>query len=298
MNLMLSFILRYTSFFVNGRVVADYYDFGRITEALRVNHGSLMENDVLRNYCEGSDTMACRAVTILVHYAVLTTFFWLLVEGVYLQLVINRNSTGIKSFAHFIVLGWGLPLIPTIIWVILKAKMETAKDRCWEDFVGGHLWVVISVPIFLSILINFFFFINVIRIGIFKLPAHNMTGTDYRLARSTLTLILLMGIPYVAFGVIHFLSDFDSEQFKAAYMMRVLFQLTFVSIQGALVAILYCFINSEVQKEIKKFIRTWRRRNLGQEFSESYSEQLTSAIPLNTKEELLDNNKPHYDVLA
>jgi len=304
MNLMLSFILRYTSILVKDKVFIDHYDFSQVKEAFRGSYENLLGNqDVLRTYCQGGNTMACRIAIVLMHYAVLANFSWLLAEGVYLQLVISRNFTGIKRFPLFLALGWGLPVVPMIIWVI--SRLKTANENCWEDAAGGYSWVAINVPILLTILINFLIFIDAIRILIFKLRAHSITQTDskYRSARSTLTLILLVGIPCIVFGFFPFLNDQESEQFKVAYMICVSCKVTFTSIQGALVAILYCFFNSEVQGEVKKFIRTWRKRTLNQELSGSYSEQMTSSTPLNTKDEVqemdsLDNNKPHCEMLA
>jgi len=302
MNLMLSFIISYTSIFVKDKVVTDHYDFSEIKKVFHTNYENLLENkEVLRTYCvDGYNTMACRVAMALVQYAVLTNFSWLLAEGVYLQLVISRNFTANKSFPLIMALGWGLPLVPTIIWIILRLK--TANEKCWED--SAAIDSAISVSILVTILINFLIFINVIRILMFKLRAHSMTRTDskYKLARSTLTLILLVGIPCVVFGLIPFLYEQDSEHFKVAYVMSVSCQLTFTSIQGMLVVLLYCFFNSEVQGEIKKFIRAWRKRTLNQELSESNSEQSTSAIPLNTKVEVqnnsMDSNKPLCEMLA
>ncbi|XP_072771323.1 vasoactive intestinal polypeptide receptor 2 isoform X3 [Nerophis lumbriciformis] len=67
-----------------------------------------------------------------------------------------------------------------------------------------------------------------------------------RLAKSTLLLIPLFGIHYVVFVS---LSESIAEDYK------IFFDLALGSFQGLVVAILYCFLNSEVQSELK---RKWR----------------------------------------
>ncbi|KAM7412660.1 hypothetical protein PAMA_020167 [Pampus argenteus] len=75
------------------------------------------------------------------------------------------------------------------------------------------------------------------------------------LFRSTLTLIPLLGLHEVVFAVL-------TEEHTEGILryVNLFFQLFFNSFQGLLVAILYCFLNKEVQAEIKK---KWQRWKLG-----------------------------------
>uniref|UniRef100_A0A668UWS1 Gastric inhibitory polypeptide receptor n=1 Tax=Oreochromis aureus TaxID=47969 RepID=A0A668UWS1_OREAU len=75
-----------------------------------------------------------------------------------------------------------------------------------------------------------------------------------RLAKSTLTLIPLLGIHEVVFAVL------TNVQTDGVFRnINLFFQLFFNSFQGLLVAVLYCFVNKEVQAEIKT---TWQRLKL------------------------------------
>ncbi|RXM35719.1 hypothetical protein EOD39_3930 [Acipenser ruthenus] len=85
---------------------------------------------------------------------------------------------------------------------------------------------------------------------------------DTQLAKSTLTLIPLLGIHEVVFALL------TEEQAKGTLRnVKFFFELFLNSFQGLLVAILYCFINTEVQSEIRK---KWQRRNLGASLLEEH----------------------------
>uniref|UniRef100_A0A8C9F6J0 G-protein coupled receptors family 2 profile 2 domain-containing protein n=1 Tax=Pavo cristatus TaxID=9049 RepID=A0A8C9F6J0_PAVCR len=159
----------------------------------------------------------------------MANFFWLLVEGLYLHtlLVISFFSER-KYFWWYILIGWGMHLL---------------RPEYQEDVVHScALWV------------NFILFICIIRILVQKLHSpdvgHNETSQYSRLAKSTLLLIPLFGIHYIMFA-------FFPDNFKAE--VKLVFELVVGSFQGFVVAVLYCFLNGEVQAELK---RKWRRWHL------------------------------------
>ncbi|TRY67977.1 hypothetical protein DNTS_035545 [Danionella cerebrum] len=202
-----------------------------------------------------SGQAACKASVVFCHYCVLCNFFWLLVEALYL------NSLLISVFSHrrrcclwgFSLLGWGLPLIFIVLWIFSRMLFEDTEcntaislSRCWDINEASPYWWIIKGPIVVSIAVNFLLFLNIIRILVQKLnPRLIQFNNSYqyrRLAKSTLLLIPLFGSHYM---ICSFFPDFFSLS------LRLGIELCLGSFQGLIVAVLYCFLNQEVQNELR-----------------------------------------------
>ncbi|KAM9680422.1 vasoactive intestinal polypeptide receptor 1 isoform 2-T2 [Dama dama] len=147
--------------------------------------------------------------------------------------------------------GLGVPSTFTLVWTIIRIHFE--DYGCW-DTINSSLWWIIKAPILASILVNFILFIRIIGILVQKLRPPDVGKSDSspysRLAKSTLLLIPLFGVHYIMFA-------FFPDNFKAE--VKMVFELVVGSFQGFVVAILYCFLNGEVQAELR---RKWRRWHL------------------------------------
>uniref|UniRef100_A0A3Q2VBH9 Vasoactive intestinal peptide receptor 2 n=1 Tax=Haplochromis burtoni TaxID=8153 RepID=A0A3Q2VBH9_HAPBU len=193
----------------------------------------LVKDDILFNrnsHCSNQPSLVgCKASLVFFQYFIMANFFWLLVEGLYLHTLLVVIFSENRHFIVYMFIGWG---------------------RCWETNDQPIPNWVINGPIGFSIMVNFIQFICIIRILVQKLRCPDVGGNDQsqyrRLAKSTLLLIPLFGIHYVVFVT---LSESIAEDYK------IFFDLALGSFQGLVVAILYCFLNSEVQGELK---RKWR----------------------------------------
>ncbi|TDH15899.1 hypothetical protein EPR50_G00014330 [Perca flavescens] len=207
----------------------------------------------------------CRGAMVMMQYSVMANNYWLLVEGIYLHslLVITVFSER-KYFYIYLAIGWGAPLIFVLPWITVKYLYE--NEECWERNINMGYWWIIRSPILFAYLINFFIFIRIIKILMSKLRAHQMRYTDYkfRLAKSTLTLIPLLGIHAILFT---FVIDESVPKGSMLRLIRLFCDLLFNSFQGLLVAILYCFVNKEVQSEM---LKKWKRWKLGKDIDEEY----------------------------
>lgn len=239
MHLFTSFILRALSVLIKDSVLFSSQDI---------------------DHCSAYASSGCKFVVVFYQYCIMANYSWLLVEGLYLHslLVISFFSER-KYFWWYTTLGWGLPSVFIIAWSIARQMLEDIG--CWDININPEVWWIIKGPIILSIFINFILFVSIIRILIKKLKTPDVRGSNFnqykRLAKSTLLLIPLFGVHYITFTI------FLEEVSAVTAEIRLYVELAVGSFQGFVVAVLYCFLNGEVQSEIK---RKWRRWKLKKHF--------------------------------
>uniref|UniRef100_A0A8B9GQD7 Vasoactive intestinal peptide receptor 1a n=1 Tax=Astyanax mexicanus TaxID=7994 RepID=A0A8B9GQD7_ASTMX len=194
--------------------------------------------------------VGCKAAVVFFQYGIMASFFWLLVEGLYLHALLAVSFfSHRKYFWWYILIGWESLQITSLCSFL---------HRCW-DFIDDNLWWIIRTPIVIIILMNFILFVCIIRILRQKINCRdigrNESNQYSRLAKSTLLLIPLFGINYFIFAFM--------PRHVQSYV-RLVFDLVLGSFQGFCVAVLYCFLNGEVQSEIKRKWRRWHmQRFLG-----------------------------------
>ncbi|XP_006774991.1 PREDICTED: pituitary adenylate cyclase-activating polypeptide type I receptor isoform X3 [Myotis davidii] len=258
MNLFASFMLRAISVFIKDWILYEEQD---------------------NNHCFIS-TVECKAIMVFFHYCVVSNYFWLFIEGLYLfTLLVETFFPERRYFYWYTMVGWGSPTICVSIWAALRLYFD--NTGCWDMNDSTPLWWVIKGPVVGSIMVNFGLFVGIIFILVQKLQSPDMGGNEssiyfscvqkcycrperaqqhsckmselstitLRLARSTLLLIPLFGIHYTIFA---FSPEYVSKR------ERLVFELGLGSFQGFVVAVLYCFLNGEVQAEIKRKWRSWK----------------------------------------
>ncbi|NWI00436.1 VIPR1 protein, partial [Tichodroma muraria] len=225
-----SFILRGTAVFIKDRILF---------------------SDESINHCTMS-TVTCKAAIAFFQYSVLANFYWLLVEGLYLQTLLLLTFTCDRSYTWgYILIGWGVPTVTVGVWVLTRLRYD--DHGCWDDYSSLYWWVI-KAPILLAIFVNFLIFLNVTRMLAQKIRCPDLSKTHkqqyMRLTKSTLLLIPLFGVHYVVFALFPEHVGVDA---------RLYFELVLGSYQGFLVALLYCFLNGEVQAEIRRNWGKWQR---------------------------------------
>ncbi|TKS74926.1 Vasoactive intestinal polypeptide receptor 1 [Collichthys lucidus] len=198
---------------------------------------------------------SCKAAVAFFQFSILANYFWLLVEGMYLQTLLALTFVFQKKyFWWYILIGWGLPTTIITVWILTRNFYD--NNGCWDDTDVAFIWWIIKAPITASLLVNFIIFISVIRILVQKLRSPGVGGNDAshfkRLAKSTLLLIPLFGMHYMVFA---FLPEHTGAE------ARIFIELGLGSFQGFVVALLYCFLNGEVQAELKKRFWKWQTQS-------------------------------------
>ncbi|KAK2493286.1 hypothetical protein MC885_003672, partial [Smutsia gigantea] len=185
-------------------------------------------------YCD-VHRVGCKLVMVFFQYCIMANYTWLLVEGLYLHTLLVISFFSERKYL------WGF--VPQPFLLFRGLSPGTFWKMCWDINANVSVWWVIRGPVILSILL---------------IPASiNGAGKErrraaMRLAKSTLLLIPLFGIHYIIFA-------FSPED---AMEIQLFFELALGSFQGLVVAVLYCFLNGEVQLEVQKKWRQWHLRGL------------------------------------
>ncbi|NXO31593.1 VIPR1 protein, partial [Cisticola juncidis] len=212
---------------------------------------SVLFSDQAIDHCTMS-TVTCKAAITFFQYSVLANFYWLLVEGLYLQTLLLLTFTCDRSYTWgYVLTGWGVPMVTVGVWVLTRLQYD--NHGCWDDNSSLYWWGI-KAPILLAIFVNFLIFLNVTRMLAQKIRCPDLSKTHkqqyLRLTKSTLLLIPLLGVHYVVFALFPRHVGEDT---------RLYFELVLGSYQGFLVALLYCFLNGEVQAEIRRNWGKWQR---------------------------------------
>ncbi|KAG0426258.1 hypothetical protein HPB47_026629 [Ixodes persulcatus] len=156
----------------------------------------------------------------------------------------------------------GLPLVFIVAWAyLMEQQLRTA---CWEGYGSNpYVWLLIG-PRLVALLVNFVFLVNIIRILVTRVKsAVSVETTQFRKAiKATVLLFPLLGITHLLFCI----NPKDEDMgLKEAYMIINAIPTVLAGESthtGIFVAVLYCFMNSEVQTAVRNaYLRAAIRRN-------------------------------------
>lgn len=213
-----------------------------------------------------SNPVSCKICVFIQQYLMGCNYFWMLCEGIYLHtLIVVAVFAEKQHLMWYYLLGWGFPLIPTIIHA--AARTMYYNDNCWLSS-DTQLLYIIHGPICAAFLVNLFFLLNIVRVLITKLKVtHQAESNLYMKAvRATLILVPLLGIHFV-------LLPWRPEGHTAGEIYDYVMNIS-MNYQGLLVATIFCFFNGEVQAVLK---RHWSQYNIQFGNGFSHSETLRSA---------------------
>lgn len=236
MHLFMSFIFRALAFLVK--------------DALFIGGVGLKSNVDFNK--ENAD---CKAFTSTWHYMLMANYCWILMEGLYLHNLIFLAFSDSTGICKYVVLGWGLPVLFIVPWIAARVAVE--DTLCWTTNTKQELFWIIRGPITLSIIINFVLFLNITRVLFAKLFASQTPqARKYRYRkwfRSTLVLVPLFGAHYTLLLCMSLAAASDQVELVWLFIDQL-----FSSFQGFVVALLYCFMNGEVQSELRKLLYRMR----------------------------------------
>ncbi|XP_054724241.1 diuretic hormone receptor-like [Uloborus diversus] len=211
-------------------------------------------------------------LVILLTYLMVTNFFWMFVEGLYLYiLAVKTFSIEVVRIHVYALIGWGVPALIVVSWASVKGYLAPlSKDSLVDDCVWqtkDSTDYIFICPVIVVLLVNVFFMCKIMWVLMTKLRiATTAESKQYRkAAKALLVLIPLLGMTYVLVIV--------TPTHRTARVVFSYLQAVLLSTQGFTVAILYCFLNGEVQKSMHHLLRRWTTRRTvhgSQRYSLSY----------------------------
>ncbi|KAK6638414.1 hypothetical protein RUM44_008843 [Polyplax serrata] len=195
-------------------------------------------DDLSGNSRISKNEISCKVLLVATKYFRLTNYLWMFCEGFYLHRQIVNVFAEEANLAIFYIIGWGVPIIPVVVFTAFRNVMRDSD--CWalpSEYIDWALYL----PCLLSLLINAIFLINIVTVLIMKLrTGHLDEHTQFRKAvKATLVLVPLFGIHFL-FTLYRQKSVCSKAEEAYAYIGSL-----FDGLQGFLVAIMFCYINSE-----------------------------------------------------
>ncbi|XP_044300449.1 parathyroid hormone/parathyroid hormone-related peptide receptor-like [Varanus komodoensis] len=247
LHLFASFICRAVSIFIKDVVL---YSAARSEGLQKAKEDNWSAEELSLSLGSRTQLAGCKVAVTVFLYFLATNHYWILVEGLYLHSLIFMAFLSNKSYLWVLTLiGWGVPAVFVSVWASVRASL--ADTQCWDLSAGNMKWIY-QVPILATIVVNFFLFLNIVRVLASKLWETNAGKLDHRqqyrkLLKSTLVLMPLFGVHYVVFMAMPY-----TAISSILWQIQMHYEMLFNSLQGFFVAFIYCFCNGEVQAEIKK----------------------------------------------
>ncbi|XP_037935677.1 PDF receptor [Teleopsis dalmanni] len=195
----------------------------------------------------------CEASYALLEYARTAMFMWMFIEGLYLH---NMVTVAVFQgrFPHtiFSLIGWGMPILMTTVWVICTAVYtDSAHDCLWNYNLTPYYWIL-EGPRLIVILLNFFFLLNIIRVLVVKLRQSQASDIEQtrKAVRAAVVLLPLLGIT----NLLHLVPTLNTPWKFALWSYGTHFLTSF---QGFFIAMIYCFLNGEVRAVLLKSLAVY-----------------------------------------
>lgn len=256
LQLFLSFIVRAFMFLLKDALYT--FDLEEPSTYQDADYLSLVKEEATE-----LQSVECKIFTSFWQYSLMANYSLILMEGLYLHnLIFLSIFTDASGIARYVAAGWGIPVIFVLLWVLVRALLE--NTLCWTTNENRAYFWIIRGPITASIIINFALFVNITRVLFLKLSAaQGIQARQYRYRkwfRSTLVLVPLFGVHYALLLAMAIATDIGVSDIVEIAWLYV--DQLFSSFQGSVVAFLYCFLNGEVQGELRKVFPSLSRNTI------------------------------------
>ncbi|XP_065669393.1 uncharacterized protein LOC100198758 isoform X3 [Hydra vulgaris] len=180
----------------------------------------------------------CLAVSLALLYSFLATFFWMLVEGIHVYLMVVIVFKSARRLTVYMIIGWVLPALIVALAGVKFHKQLVRQDFCWLSTENHMIWFF-AAPSLLIMIINCVILTSTLKASLKMTVEPGEFKRLRKMARLTLLLMPIFGLTWV-FGLL------------AINQQTIIFQYIFTAInsfQGLFIFICYCLLNNEVKRE-------------------------------------------------
>ncbi|OWF43477.1 Vasoactive intestinal polypeptide receptor [Mizuhopecten yessoensis] len=179
-------------------------------------------------------------------YSELAIILWLTNDSHFLQVISRSGQICTSGYMTYIVIGWGLPIVPTSVWAVSMAVSHKVKD--WTGHTESPLIWIMQIPKLLALLAAFSLLcVTAYRVFARTKCTKHKKNLDVRKIKYD---VLMSGLFYlvilvsVLFNMI--ITHARIKCISCSYISTIL-----TSSQGTVLSILYCFLNNNVHAYIK-----------------------------------------------
>nr|QVK45659.1 G protein-coupled receptor [Proales similis] len=218
-------------------------------------------------YYIDSNNILCIVLNMFLQYTRSTNYFWMLCESIHLYKYLIHVFNEEKSLIMYYCIGWGIPFILSTAFAALSWTIE--NHSCWTR--NMNLINIIKIPNILTILLNFIFLIIIVK-SLYEKLKKNQTNMGQavqfkKAVKATLILVPLFGLQLILSPIVM------CDSTPGAQIANTLNRLV-ESLQGLIVALFFCFFNSEILNLLKQTLhklKCVRRRNRQENRNLSFS---------------------------
>ncbi|CAL4070506.1 unnamed protein product, partial [Meganyctiphanes norvegica] len=206
---------------------------------------------------QGGDTLinentgGCKFLVVMSSYFNLAVYTWMLTEGLYLHRLIAAAFKGQGRTYIYLLIGWATPMVFTISWAIAKAVLQ--DYQCFlgfdEGVSGPKLYWINDAPRLVILFVNLGILVNIYRVLMTTLKNVNTNDAkaNRKAARATAFLLPLFGVQFI---FLMFTPPYPTRcSGRQAYDF---ISSMFDCLQGLYITMVYCFLNNEVQNQLKR----------------------------------------------
>ncbi|XP_077992799.1 uncharacterized protein LOC144446830 [Glandiceps talaboti] len=191
-----------------------------------------------------SNKIACKVISLLLHYFFMAVFCWMMVEGIHLYgKVVQVFNTGEDKIKYYLSVGWGVPVIVVAVAAAINWEGYGSQTSCWLTIEDQMVWAFVG-PAALIIVINLIILAMVLRIVVTSAAANKEKEFDHIKAgvKGALVLIPILGLSWM-FGLL----AVNDNLLAFHYLFAIC-----NSLQGFFIFLFQCILNGEVRAALRR----------------------------------------------